>query len=260
MGWSPKEEWRGDPEKWVDHKTFLDRANNPKVWRERYQKLDREAKRNIEQVQQATQRIIARDRETLRQRYQAEYRRLESERDDWIRYHAERGEADQATQKLHEYEQALQKTNNDFRTEVAQTQQQAPPAEAVAWRQNRPFDTDPEFAQAASFHASRVDKEMPDAPVSERLARIDEILAKRFPEHYPDAAKPADPPPKPKAPPADARQPDGVRMTPGGQTRSYASQLSAVERQMGQGFVKDGLYKNLEAYAKVLKAPESEDA
>lgn len=27
MGWTPKEEWRGDPEKWVDAETFVERGN-----------------------------------------------------------------------------------------------------------------------------------------------------------------------------------------------------------------------------------------
>lgn len=28
MGWSPQEKWRGDPEKWVDAKTFVERGEN----------------------------------------------------------------------------------------------------------------------------------------------------------------------------------------------------------------------------------------
>lgn len=100
MGWSPKENWRGDPEKWVDARTFNEKAYKSKeILRERLMKQDQtihEMKRtfddykdfvqkkigNIEKsaYQKATQELEKREREAVELGDVRTYERIKQER------------------------------------------------------------------------------------------------------------------------------------------------------------------------------------
>jgi len=84
-----------------------------------------------------------------------------------------------------------------------------------------------------------------DKPLAEQLAIVDRELADSFPDVYApkSEAKPVN------APPANARQMDGVRVS-GGRKTNYVAKLPASAKAQGERFVKQGLFKNIEEYAK----------
>jgi hypothetical protein len=110
------------------------------------------------------------------------------------------------------------------------------------WPRTKAAFEDAEFGAAAY----RICEEMrvKGADLADQLAEVDKRLAKRWPEYYE-----ADPAPSNGAPPAGSRQIDGVRLSGSRQT-NYASRLPAAARIQGERFVKQGLFKSIEDYAK----------
>lgn len=58
LGWRPKDEFSGDPDKFTDAKTFLQKANeNIPMLRENYRKIDAQNQKFSEQIEQLTKQI-----------------------------------------------------------------------------------------------------------------------------------------------------------------------------------------------------------
>ena len=84
MGWAPKEEWRGDPEKWKDAKTFVERSENIlPIVKERLDsgiKENRELKQTSQELKQTFQEFHKKtaEREFNRALEQVKQRKIEA--------------------------------------------------------------------------------------------------------------------------------------------------------------------------------------
>ncbi len=83
-GWSPKEEWRGDPDKWVDAATFVENGKKINgILRSKVEKLESKLEQNLEatkEFREWTQKQQEKERKELK----ARIAQLEKEREEAI--------------------------------------------------------------------------------------------------------------------------------------------------------------------------------
>ncbi|MEM8615315.1 MAG: hypothetical protein AAGF20_00115 [Pseudomonadota bacterium] len=230
MGWAPKEKWRGPDHQWVDAKTFIERAN-PAMLMERINKMERDHNQTVSNLERMNQ--VALDKQKAD---------LSAQRDALIEEYAGNPAAIRQINKNHD--EAVGKL-------AAQSEAPPQPPEATrSWVQQHPqFNTDPVFQASAKAISQQLFGELGESADAAHFAELDRRLQTRFPEYY-DQEKPA---PQNGAPPAGARSMDGVKVG-GGKRSNYASRLPAAAREQGKRFVKQGLFKDLEEYAKDYNA------
>lgn len=237
MGWSPKDQWRGPEDKWVDAKTFVERAN-PAILLERMDKMAKDYETTVQRMERMNQAAL----EKQAREYREQIDGLKKQRDRQVIEVARTHGPEEAERHAQEWD--------DYIAQQAPPQQPVEPSESPeaiaardAWLAARPFRTDRRFAAAAHAEMDLIVAEMPNASPAQHFAELDRRLAGDFPRIYARQGQ------QNGAPPADARQMDGVRIG-GKKTTNYASRLPAYARQQGERFVKQGLYKSIEDYAK----------
>jgi len=224
QGWAPQDQWRGPPDKWVDAETFLKRGdNNPRVLRERLEAAERRSAETIARMERMNQQALERQKADL-----------DAERDRLLEQYAGNPQAvkrivDNHAQAVNEATAAV---TDD--TEIKRAQ--------AEWPRSKVAEEDKVF-RAAAFQICEELRVQGMRP-AEQLAEVDKRLASRFPEYYRDGGSAGN-----GAPPAGGRSIDGVRVS-GSRTTNYASRLPAAARVQGERFVKQGLFKSLEDYAK----------
>lgn len=239
MGWKPKEEWSGDPDKHRDAQTFVELADNdPAILRKRYTDLQKEHERTLEGLTRATSAQIARDKLAAEARAREQVAAIEARRDQLYTQHA----GDPA---------AIQQITRDAERAKEEVPQPAP-EESYAWVARNPqYNTDPEF-NAMAFAAMDViqNRDMAGKPLSEQFAELDKRLARRFPEYYPADKLPSSAPTTdPGAPPANSRSIEGVRVAPSKVRESFDS-LPADAKAMFARLKEDGIEVKKEDFAK----------
>lgn len=242
MGWAPKDQWKGSPDRWVDAKTFIDRAN-PAMLLERMDRMAREHETTVERMERMNQLVIERERQAAAQQLAD----LKAERDRLLAQYAN----DPAS--LRKIADNYEKARDELQQEQAPQQPSGPPPEVrkaaaearEAWLKTRPeYTQNRRFAAAALAEMEVIKDELADRSFSEQFAELDRRLAPDFPAIYgrqPAAGN--------GAPPAEMRAQDGIRVSTK-KTTNYASRLNAAERAQGERFVRQGLFKDMEAYAK----------
>lgn len=241
MGWAPKEQWRGPPDKWVDAKTFVERAN-PAILLERMDKMAREFDENSKRME----RMNARALERQQAEFQQQIEDMRRQRDEAVMQKAQNGDIAGARQLAQQWD------NHINQTVAANTSNDPPDTEAAtqSWMRSRPeFATNRRFAAAATAELDQVIKDLGNRPgvtYADFYAELDKRLSEDFPQVY---QKQQQKPTANGAPPPDMRQMDGVRIS-AKKTTNYASRLPAAARAQGERFVKQGAFKDLESYAK----------
>jgi hypothetical protein len=160
LGWTPREEWHGEPEKWKPAEQFI------RDGREIQQTTSRELKAMREQMERlgGVTETIVRDKVAERDAYwQQQFNQA-----------VEDGDTEKATALL------------DKRP-TAQPAQQGPDPQVSAWVAKNPwFNTDP-LAQA---RAQELSERLKHLPVADQLAQVERAVRKEFPEHFPKAKDP----------------------------------------------------------------------
>jgi hypothetical protein len=160
LGWTPKEEWHGDPDKWKPAEQFIRDGRDIQQTTSRELKTVRE---QLERIGGVTETII-RDKEA----------EINARWEQRIAQAAEDGDT----------ELAVRLAKERPAPNPAQTGED--PA-VTAWRAKNPwFDADP----AARVRAIEVSQRLANLPVAEQLAAAEKIARKEFPEHFTPAAKP----------------------------------------------------------------------
>jgi hypothetical protein len=254
QGWRPKEEYNGDPDRWVDAEAFVKRGEQElPVVRERNrhlesrvtelnQKLEQTASTiaNMERMNRvAVQRAVQREREQLAQ----EYGRLKEQA-------VEFGDVDQFRNLEMQERQHLSQFDSQAAQDFAQQQPQQAPAnvydmpEVQTWVNENPwFETNREMHNMAVSVSQAIGGANPTMPMADVLKQT----AQRMRAIYPDKFGGSSQPQRPSMPSVEGSASRGAAVR---QSTRGAAQLPPEARKQGQEFVSDGLFKNLDEYAR----------
>jgi len=153
MGWSPKEKWTGDPEKWTDAATFL--KNTPRI----VEKTKKQVERNARVAAQAMERMREKAMKDAEERIAAA---------------AADGDTDGVREATKELKEASRPVDPGYAGFVARN----------TW-----FDTDPVARQVALAAAEKAYNN--GASPTEQYAAAEKEVQRRFPEHF-EADAPAE--------------------------------------------------------------------
>lgn len=159
MGWTPREEWQGEPEKWKPAEQFI---------------------RDGREIQQTTARELRSLREQMDRMSGVTSQIIE----------------DKVTQARAAWEANLTRAVEDGDTEtalkLAREEPQAKPSgngpdpQVAQWvAKNQWFNTDP----LAKMRAEEISNRLAHLPVAEQLAQVERAIRKEFPDHFPAPAK-----------------------------------------------------------------------
>lgn len=157
MGWTPKEDWKRDPAKWVDAPQYLE--NTPR-------ELDT-LKERLRRTSQAAADAIEDER-----------RRARIDAQNEIRAAAEAGDAERAARAAQQLEKVA-----------------GPPPQTVAWMGKNPwFQDDPDAQAMAVIEINRMAQQ--GASIEDQLAAAEAKVRRRFPEHFGQAETREEPRPQ----------------------------------------------------------------
>lgn len=187
MGWVPQEKFRGDPDRWVDAKTFVEKGENElPILRERLRKQD-EALREVNELKRDVRKHI-----TLveKQAYEKARRDLEAEREsakdvgDFDKY-------DKATKQLTE----LDKEKPEEKPEETKPEADATrdPVFAEWSARNSWLQTDPERATYANTYGEYLNRTKPHLYGKAFLDEIHKAVMKEFPDRFENPRRTATP-------------------------------------------------------------------
>lgn len=212
LGWVPKDDFKGDPEKWRPADEFI-RAGRD---------IQKSQSSELKSIKQEVERFgrVASDLMQDRVRERDEY---------WQAQHTKAvDEGDHAAANL-----AVQE-----RQKLAQAQASGPPAEVNEWiGRNSWFNTDVAAQLRAKEVSERLSKE--GRSVSEQLEAAERIVRKEFPEHFPAKAK--DPP--------STQTGQSRKAAPSNRVKGFAD-MPADSQKMAQDMVRRNPGLTTEAIAK----------
>lgn len=247
QGWVPKEEFRGPPENWRDAAAFVKRGEEEvPIMRERLRALERKLAEKDTQftaLERMTQVALQRQREQIVANYEAAMRGA-AEVGDVQRYDQLRNDMAQA---VHQHDRRVHE-----QVEPATRQPQAAPndPELAAWvQQNTWFTRDPALQHAVIGEARALESQYPGMSVMETIRHAEQAVRRRYADRFGPTTPPGD---RPRAQPFES----GSRVASGGTRQRGAADLPADIRRTGERFVKQGLFKDLNAYAKEYFAQE----
>lgn len=210
MGWMPKGAWRGEPDRWVDAATYVERGERMlPLLQERNRALDKtvsDLKTETRESKQLLSDLLTRTRKAEKLGYDRAMRELTQKRTEAVAA----GDA----QTFNQVEQEIREMGAP--PEVPPPAQQhapqtGPDPVVTAWvRRNAWFNRDPEANAMAVAALTAVERDNPGQSLEENLAEVEDRIAKRFPEHFPTRqtlpTAETDPEPEPEPQPNDNRR------------------------------------------------------
>lgn len=245
QGWAPKEEWKGDPSKWVDAQEFV-RRGDPRYLREQLATVEQRTAEMLDGIKRANKAERERAVREEQQKHQAQLASLDTEYRAALRQHA--GDPNAIARINTNYNLAVNQVEANREDPVITA---SAGAAKDAWPQNTAFESDPVFKAAAAAEMTKLSEEFPitretaDAVQAKRFAELDKRLSARFPEHYGQTGEQ----PNNGAPPANSRSMDGVRVSADRQASAF-SKLPKEAQEFARQLKADGDIKSLEDYAK----------
>lgn len=232
-GWRPREEFKGDPEVWTDADTFLERReHNVKMQRDSIEKLKREVARLSKQVGRADREGFNRAMEQIAQR------KLDA---------VEVGDV-QAFKEAEKAEKELVAKGNEPEVDQAKLKR-----DFIEWRsENTWYGTQPVISAWADQAAEDMMEERGVSildldGLNELAERVKAKFAKKFPDQF-GAEDEGEESPKPRK-----RSPvEGVSQARGRGGVKTAADLDPRARQIAEQMVRQGLFKDVNEYAKEL--------
>ena len=262
MGWVPQEDFRGPADKWRDATEFVRRGEEDlPIVRERLRDTTRkltqleqrlnareaEFQTNYQSLERMTTVALDRQRQQIADSYAAAARAA-VEVGDVTRYDQLQRDQQQALQQFDNQSFEAREVPKRQAQQAQQAAQQQLPAEEVpiveGWRQSNPwFLHDAEMNMVAQQAHVRIGRENPDLPLAENLKRVTAYIQQRYPEKF--NAQQA-------APMRGSTVEGGSRVpSAGGAMRGKgAGELPQEARRQGDKYVKQGLFKDINEYAK----------
>lgn len=257
QGWRPKEDWveDGKPEEgWIDASQFLENGRLDTL-RKRAAFLETELKSHKTQTEKR-----------LKEQHEAFQRGLEIQKQELIRQYdakittaVEEGDTETYHQLAAEKAEAVGKFDEP---EKKADQAETDPAAAEWLERNDWMEIDEGARNLANLVFARHQKANPDASITESLEAAEKRVRKKYPDYFDDDEEQIEPTPKTQNNGRERTMAD-VKVSPGNRggtskKKSAANSLSAFDRQVGEDFVRDGLFKDLDAYAASLQAKNAE--
>lgn len=250
MGWKPEAEWKGEP----PAGGFASPADYIRSQKAHSKNLEREIKKLKTDTDKRIQRM---EQQSAKQR-EKEIKDLHGEYEYWIKKAVKAGDEErfdaltkERDEKVKEAKDEAKRLNGEEEGDdldedsfIEQFKPSYPEVQKRFYNDGHAWvleeDADPD--------AMRIVLDYVDSgvPFADALERADKALRKAYPENYEDDEE------EEEAPPAR----NGKRMpvlAPGGRGNgghvSAASRLSPAQREIGNRFVKEGLFGSLEEYA-----------
>ena len=243
QGWVPKEEFRGDPAKWRDANEFI-RVGEQElpVLRERNRDLTRKlsefeqrSKDELARIERMGTIALQRQRDDLIGRYEAAMRDAVNNA-DLQRYDQLKADRYQA---VNEFDRSV---NEQINPQPRQPpQQQSVPPEVVDWaNKNQSIMNDPVLNMQLQAEHVRILAETPGLSLTENLNQAKAAVASRFPHKFGIQPRQG----------AGAVEGSTPRLSAGMTGQKGASSLPPDARRVGERYVKDGYFKDINEYAK----------
>ncbi len=184
MGWAPRGEYNGEPDRWIDAQTFVERGERMlPLLQERNRALDRsvtELKERMTDQQKMLGDLVTRTRRADKIGYERAMRELQQQRVAAV------SQGD--TEAFNKAEAEIQSLGPPPEPEPPP---QPPPQAGVnpvvsEWvRRNTWFNTDRMANAAAVAALSQVELEMPGQDLTAHLIEVENRVAQAFPQHFP---------------------------------------------------------------------------
>lgn len=209
MGWKPKEEFRGDPDRWTDAKTFVERGENElPVLRERYRTLDdrmsrvqsefESTRREIQDLKKTNQEaadVLLEMRERSRKAEEIGYSRARREAEEQMARAVEQADANGYNRAKIELDRILEAERASMQSREppkpitpaspAPPQNQAIDPEITQWvSENQWFNVDQGMAGFATAMFHNVRQARPGLSTRAQLDEVRREVLKRFPEKF----------------------------------------------------------------------------
>lgn len=188
MGWRPREEFRGDPDRWIPAEEFIDRGERMlPLLQERNRAADRqitELRQRVEEQGQTLNSML----QSARRAEQVGYRRAMQELSQQRQRAVETGD----TAAFAAVEQAMRELGPE--PQVPQVPQPpnngGPQANAdptiVAWVERNPWFKNHRVANVAMIAAMQeAERDNPGASTADHLMEAEDVIRRRFPELFP---------------------------------------------------------------------------
>ena len=182
-GWSPKEDFKGDPQKWVSADVFVKRAEEIlPIAKSMNRKLETDlisTKAELAELKKTMKAIIKTHEKISQSTFDSAMRQLKKEQAEAV------SEGDlEKWQSLEERREELSKQKpEEVKFEEAGVAGENPVV--TQWKKdNKWYDTDPELGTYADSIATFISTRIPGLPPEEFLQRVKDEVRKRFPEKF----------------------------------------------------------------------------
>lgn len=189
MGWRPREEFNGDPKRWVDADLFVAKVQDDVPFlKETLRTMDRKFSKLEQQLLEQTQ-VLTDFREFASRGEQRAYERaldeLKAKREvavasaDTAAFHAAQSEIDKLNAETKPTTTVKRDTTPDT-TRVPEIH----PAMAAWYEKNQWFNNDTLLHNVAKGYDAQIMKDQPGIDLADRLERVTEMVKERFPEKF----------------------------------------------------------------------------
>lgn len=177
MGWAPQDEFKGDPKRWVDAETFVQRGEEImpilKANLRQFERDNAELKKTLSDLTDHLQRADARA-----------YQRALKDIKDQQRKAAESGDVETYDRLEREAQGVLKEAAQERRQPRQEGGQDVHP-DALAWREENPwFTRDEEMATFAAAQHELLLQTKPGLTMKENLAEVTRAVKKAYPEKF----------------------------------------------------------------------------
>ena len=245
MGWLPQDEYKGDPEKWRPADEFVSRGKqilplvqeNLKRATSKITKLESDFKQQLDAQRRVTQVALQRQREQIIADFEARKRQAIEVGDVESYDHLnnaqwqEVGRFDQAVRDQHQQEQRRTQRPPEFDEAMSGFSARNP------W-----YGKDPVLTNLANLWNKQNGDANPNLTFEANLKATEEFIAQKFPEAFPTRQQ--------RPSPVEGSGSRGGLAGSGRRGKGWGDIPSADQAQAEQ-FVKDGLFKSKDEYAKV---------
>lgn len=228
MGWVPKDEFRGDDNRWVDAETFVERGENElPILRERLRAQDRKMK----DMQSTMKQFAEHHKNTEQKAYERALANIQKKQMEAVK--------DGDVEEYSRLDQERSNLQSNPPKNIDVPEDNGPPMEVQEWQaKNTWFDKDPELQAYAVHMHGYLQQTRPNMSLEQNLSEVTKEVKKRFPDKFVNPRR------------SQASAVEGDSQAPGGNSgkKSYRD-LPAEAKAACDNFVKQGLLTR-EAYIK----------